>query len=485
VKRNGITTYEFHDAAGRLLLEYTPSDDNQTTEHIYLGDKRVAQRSFNSRTSSSNQCSLDVSGDGSVSANVDGLIVQRYALGLRGDALIQGISNHSPAFITLASNPTSTAATSVNQIQIRLNARFTNSDSANANRATFDIDQDGEALATTDALLIARYLRGGLGSALTSEATNPSGTRGIASNDTGATLITKTQAIQGYLQSLCSDQANGETITYFHNDLIGSPVAATNASGVVQWRESYRAYGDRLTDSDVATQKNSLFFSNKKTEFLKGGATMSYFINRYYDPAIGRFLSVDPVHFKESNIHSFNRYAYANNNPYRFVDPDGNEAEEVEERNRDEEIQVAAASDLEREGKYAGTAGLGGFDRMMRIRENESTLNSIGPRKAFASPGDLGKAGEAAVRSVKDIGDKTSFSVNGRNRISDGTTRTDVSEVKNVARQSYTQQLKDYVDFAGATGRQFNLYTRPETMLSRPLQNAVDQGIFKRFDIPK
>ncbi|WP_259366835.1 RHS repeat-associated core domain-containing protein [Colwellia sp. BRX8-7] len=42
---------------------------------------------------------------------------------------------------------------------------------------------------------------------------------------------------------------------------------------------------------------------------------------RYYDPVIGRFYSNDPVGFRD--IHSFNRYAYANNNPYKYTDPTG------------------------------------------------------------------------------------------------------------------------------------------------------------------
>jgi hypothetical protein len=45
---------------------------------------------------------------------------------------------------------------------------------------------------------------------------------------------------------------------------------------------------------------------------------------RYYDPVIGRFYSNDPAGF--SNVHNFNRYAYANNNPYKYIDPDGQNA---------------------------------------------------------------------------------------------------------------------------------------------------------------
>jgi hypothetical protein len=45
---------------------------------------------------------------------------------------------------------------------------------------------------------------------------------------------------------------------------------------------------------------------------------------QYYDPIIGRFYSNDPVGFTADKPMMFNRYAYGNNNPYKFVDPDGN-----------------------------------------------------------------------------------------------------------------------------------------------------------------
>ena len=45
---------------------------------------------------------------------------------------------------------------------------------------------------------------------------------------------------------------------------------------------------------------------------------------RYYDPVIGRFLSVDPVGFLDTqNPSFFNRYRYCSNDPVNCTDPTG------------------------------------------------------------------------------------------------------------------------------------------------------------------
>lgn len=48
---------------------------------------------------------------------------------------------------------------------------------------------------------------------------------------------------------------------------------------------------------------------------------------RYYDAASGRFISRDPEPFSPGNILSFNRFAYANNNPILNIDPNGRMAQ--------------------------------------------------------------------------------------------------------------------------------------------------------------
>jgi RHS repeat-associated protein len=110
----------------------------------------------------------------------------------------------------------------------------------------------------------------------------------------------------------------GPQVVYYHNDLTGSPLAATNANGTVLWNESYAPYGERW--APVSNAQNALWFAGKPTEDSSG---LSYFGGRWYNPRVGRFYSVDPQRFADTNPHSFNRYAYANNNPYRFVDPEG------------------------------------------------------------------------------------------------------------------------------------------------------------------
>ncbi len=118
--------------------------------------------------------------------------------------------------------------------------------------------------------------------------------------------------------SLGSVQAK-EIVTYYHNDALGSPIAATDEKGNVIWRAEYAPYGERHLGQ--ATDREHMGYTGKPEEAELG---LTYFGARWYDPSLGRFLSPDPVPFQETNPHSFNRYAYANNNPYRYIDPDGN-----------------------------------------------------------------------------------------------------------------------------------------------------------------
>ncbi len=109
----------------------------------------------------------------------------------------------------------------------------------------------------------------------------------------------------------------GNEVNYYHNDISGTPLASTDSAGNLVWKETYRPYGERITKIGGI---NRLWFAGKagiqESEILYMGA-------RYYDPVIGRFLGADPKGVDPENIHSFNRYSYANNNPYKYVDPDG------------------------------------------------------------------------------------------------------------------------------------------------------------------
>lgn len=120
-------------------------------------------------------------------------------------------------------------------------------------------------------------------------------------------------------------RAQTTSITFFHNDVLGSPAVATDASGAVVWKESYLPYGHRL-QAPAAAANNKLWYAGKQLDPNTG---LSYMGARYYSPVVGRFMGMDPKEFSPENPHSLNRYAYGNNNPYKYVDPDGKIAETV------------------------------------------------------------------------------------------------------------------------------------------------------------
>ena len=70
-------------------------------------------------------------------------------------------------------------------------------------------------------------------------------------------------------------------------------------------------------------------------------------------------------------------------------------------------------------------------------------------------------------------------------RIPDQLTSTTLTEVKNVQQLALTNQIKDFIQYSQATGREFIIYTRANTTFTKPLQDAIDQGLIIIKEIPK
>jgi RHS repeat-associated protein len=105
------------------------------------------------------------------------------------------------------------------------------------------------------------------------------------------------------------------SVTYIHTDGLGSPVARTDGAGNVISRTRYEPYG--YVASGV---QPTIGFTGHVNDVDTG---LTYMQQRYYDPVAGRFLSIDPVTTDANTGGSFNRYAYAADNPYKYIDPDG------------------------------------------------------------------------------------------------------------------------------------------------------------------
>jgi len=95
---------------------------------------------------------------------------------------------------------------------------------------------------------------------------------------------------------------------------------------------------------------------------------------RYYDPVIGRFYSNDPIGFRD--IHSFNRYAYANNNPYKYIDPTGMSSEKGACPNFYACLDSSESSSIQDTGGWQKTGVTdNGIDRYSFVKSSKATNN--------------------------------------------------------------------------------------------------------------
>jgi RHS repeat-associated protein len=104
-----------------------------------------------------------------------------------------------------------------------------------------------------------------------------------------------------------------------HADQLGSVRLAANAAGATVQSQTFTPYGNRI--KAVAGVREELGYIGERHDAETG---LMYLNARYYDPAVGRFVSPDTYDPTRPGV-GVNRYAYALNDPVNKSDPGGHE----------------------------------------------------------------------------------------------------------------------------------------------------------------
>jgi RHS repeat-associated protein len=127
--------------------------------------------------------------------------------------------------------------------------------------------------------------------------------------------VTYTVKPAGYGDLL--SELRGSTTSYALFDGLGSTDRLTNSAGAVT--DSYVYSGCGLIEAVSGSTVNWLRFCGREGYYYDTDLAQYYVRARYYDPATGRFLSLDPLEF----IDGENLYQYVANNPIQSADPTG------------------------------------------------------------------------------------------------------------------------------------------------------------------
>ena len=151
------------------------------------------------------------------------------------------------------------------------------------------------------------------------------------------------------------------TVTYVYTDAQGTPLAKADANGNIIATFDYAPYGAQALGTPPSGPGYTGHVNDPDTGLV-------YMQARYYDPAVGRFLSVDPVRPAPGDGFNFNRYSYANNNPIRYVDPDGRDCKSASGATTCQ-IMVTG-SHIPKSISFATPSGLSGTQRSSAASEH-------------------------------------------------------------------------------------------------------------------
>ena len=112
---------------------------------------------------------------------------------------------------------------------------------------------------------------------------------------------------------------SGQMVEYYHLDALGSVRVVTDQNAQVVSRHDFLPFGEEWPAPQPTTKEKKLFTGHERD----AETGLDYFGARYYRPQVGRFTTIDPVGGRLADPQTLNRYAYARNNPLRYVDPTG------------------------------------------------------------------------------------------------------------------------------------------------------------------
>ncbi|MGH0029666.1 MAG: RHS repeat-associated core domain-containing protein [Myxococcota bacterium] len=102
-------------------------------------------------------------------------------------------------------------------------------------------------------------------------------------------------------------------------DHLGSGVVWLDAAGTRQMHREFAPFGKVHAEASLTTGPPTIYAGHHREE----ASGLDYMQARWYDAGCGVFMSVDPLVPALSDPQAYAAFAYARNNPVRFVDPTG------------------------------------------------------------------------------------------------------------------------------------------------------------------
>ncbi len=198
-------------------------------------------------------------------------------------------------------------------------------------------------------------------------------------------------------------------MTFYHLDHLGTPRVITDVMGQPISTHKYLPFGEEL---NPPPSTNSHRFTGHERDKETG---LDYMLARYYSPAgTMRFASVDPGDDTQlENPQSWNKYAYVENNPLKFLDPNGKF--KVVGSHRHQNISRAAPTqangvrqrDVIQGNRRADTVRiLGGGDRSAHLNTGGGATGSPSDTRVQAGTAQLGTAiREHAAGNIEAAGE--------------------------------------------------------------------------------